>query len=335
MGRSLTHSTLTRSQNKKRKDLQRFHTVKKYRRTVLGQEKNKENSLQQQVHTHHDKSILKAKVMELRARRAAERAAEAEAEAAVAGDEEEEEEEEEEAEEDEEDDDAAGLSDLETASGGDSDCSGEAPSAKKKKTTDAAAAAKKKTPEKKAVAAAAAAAAAAAPEAKKEFPPLRVTGERYRVVSNSLTGIVVRATAELTSAVVGRVEADRAIDVVEEQGRRGRIAAPLQGWVSLRAGDGALICRRDFDDGTEVEGAEEGAFEVAGSEEGGGSDDEDEDEDGSEAESEAAEEEEAKAAAPAMKKRDLKRQQRTRDRGADRKRKKQEKVAGGKRQRFG
>eukprot|EP00754_Rhynchopus_humris_P037392 Rhum_TRINITY_DN19628_c0_g1::Rhum_TRINITY_DN19628_c0_g1_i1::g.170283::m.170283 len=115
MGRSLTHSTLTRSQNKKRKELQRFHTVKKYRRGVLGKEKNKENSLQQQVHTHHDKSILKAKVMELRARRAAERAAEAEAAAEAAGDEveeEEEEEEEEDASDDDDDDDDAGLSEI-------------------------------------------------------------------------------------------------------------------------------------------------------------------------------------------------------------------------------
>ncbi|KAJ9473257.1 hypothetical protein DIPPA_08081 [Diplonema papillatum] len=61
MGRSQAHPTLSRRDNKKRKENQRFFRVKKHRTEVLGKKKQTEHNLQQTV-VGHNRSILKAKV---------------------------------------------------------------------------------------------------------------------------------------------------------------------------------------------------------------------------------------------------------------------------------
>lgn len=73
MGRSGSNPHLTRRQNKERKEALKFKRVKKYRRQVLGQEKSKEHNKQLEV-VGHNQAILKAKVLEVKRRKMAEKA---------------------------------------------------------------------------------------------------------------------------------------------------------------------------------------------------------------------------------------------------------------------
>ncbi|KAJ9473258.1 hypothetical protein DIPPA_08051 [Diplonema papillatum] len=72
MGRSQAHPTLSRRDNKKRKENERFFRVKKYRKEVLGKKKQTEHNLQQTV-VGHNRSILKARVLALIEKRRAAR----------------------------------------------------------------------------------------------------------------------------------------------------------------------------------------------------------------------------------------------------------------------
>eukprot|EP01064_Diplonema_japonicum_P031245 TRINITY_DN5523_c0_g1_i2.p1 TRINITY_DN5523_c0_g1~~TRINITY_DN5523_c0_g1_i2.p1 ORF type:complete len:310 (+),score=92.21 TRINITY_DN5523_c0_g1_i2:61-990(+) len=119
----------------------------------------------------------------------------------------------------------------------------------------------------------------AEPKAPTQVAPVtKFTGERWIVVS---PGVLVRKGEELDSAEVGKLDNKTLIDVVEMKGRRGRLAAPLQGWVSIRAKDGASICQPDYD--SDADYSEDGQAEAMHEdyESGSNDGDEDGDEDGS------------------------------------------------------
>ena len=77
-------------------------------------------------------------------------------------------------------------------------------------------------------------------------------GERWIVVS---PGVVVRQSEDLESSSVGRLDHNTILDIVQQNGRRGKIVQPLEGWVSINAKDGASICQRDYssDDDAEID----------------------------------------------------------------------------------
>ena len=193
---------MTRSQNKERKEKMRFGQIKKYRRSKLGAEKQKEHALQQQLGSHR-KAIIRSKVMELQKKKLAQAEALRQQEAN--------------SDDDDDDDDMEDASDDDASSASGS-------------IDDVFNGMQEET---------------SLPAKTTKITPFTISGTRYKVVS---PGVIVRETADLASPAVGRLATDTPLDVVEIEGRRGRIINPLVGWVSLEAQDRAMICQRDYED---------------------------------------------------------------------------------------